>query len=95
MRLRDMVGDVLVGHIPVLNEDFGGQSYFQFKLIEVDDGGIWVECQKLTEFFLKQMNATSAPKSPVFFVPFSSIRFLTTAHEFPALSEGALGLEPR
>ena len=94
MRLESMIGEVVVGHIPALNEDFGGQMHIRFKLVDVDPGGIWIECQSLTEFFLKQLNATSAERSPVFFVPFSSIRFLTTADDIPALSAKALGLEP-
>ena len=90
MRLHDMAGQILIGHVPALNEDFGKQAHYQFKLINVDVGGIWVECQSLTEFFLKNLNVTSTEKSPVFFLPFSSIKYLTTASDVPALSERAL-----
>lgn len=91
MRLHQMLGETLLGYVPSLNQ-FTGGPHIQFKLISVDVGGIWVECQSYTEEILKKGNRQDAPKTPVLFLPFSSINYLARVHDAPALSEKSLGL---
>ena len=84
----------LVGHeVLIMRREHPKPIRATLKGVEL--GGIWIEAQVFTDSVLDSIDKTMLEATPLFFVPFSSIRFLTTAHEFPALSEGALGLEPR
>lgn len=93
MRLHEMIGETLIGDIPAL-EEYGGKIHFQFKLVSVDVGGIWIECQSLIDYFLKDMGLSQTSKTPILFVPFASIKLLVRILDVPALSETALGLRP-
>jgi hypothetical protein len=45
------------------------------KIHGVEQGGIWVANQELTDIILKLVHATVSETTPVFFVPFSAISF--------------------
>lgn len=77
----------LLALIPTLHSDL-----LVLKLHGFDVGGIWVENQKLTDVVLKIMNAASLPATPIFFVPYSAIRFAFVAAEGQSLSAEKLGL---
>jgi hypothetical protein len=62
------------------------------KLIEVEAGGIWIESQVKTNEILKYLNAASAPRTPVFFLPFAAIAWISYWIEGPALSEESFGV---
>lgn len=94
MRLHEMIGESLWGLVPSF-ENIEGGPHITFKLLAVDVGGIWVESQSYTEMILKRGKRQDAPRTPVFFLPYSSISYLTRMHEVPALSSTSLGLEPR
>jgi hypothetical protein len=91
LRLHDMLGEMLVGIVPVLDAVDGG-PHIEFRLISVDVGGIWVESQSFTEMILKTGNKQASEKSPALFLPFSSISYLARIHDVPALSEKGFGL---
>jgi len=93
MRLHEMIGETLWGIVPSLHKLEGG-PHIVFKLVSVDVGGIWVESQSYTEMVLKKGNRQDAARSPVLFVPFSSIDYLARVQDVPALSAKSLGLEP-
>lgn len=56
----------------------------------VENGGIWVESQELTEGMLELVRLKAAPKTPVLFLPYSSIACAIASIETPALSDKAL-----
>jgi hypothetical protein len=80
-------GNLITAQIPTLDKDL-----LTLKLHGFDDGGIWVENQKLTDMVLKILGESSLPNTPIFFVPYSSIRFAFVAVEGQSLSAEKLGL---
>jgi hypothetical protein len=64
----------------------------ELKLHGFDEGGIWVENQKLTDMILELFDAASLPAQPVFFVPYSGIRWACILAEGQSLSSAKLGL---
>jgi hypothetical protein len=93
MRLHQMIGDVLFGFVPCLKALTGEEGPHKLKLIAVDVGGIWVECQTLTEKVLTFAARQDSLNTPRLFLPFSSITYLALLYDAPALSEQALGLK--
>jgi hypothetical protein len=93
MRLHQMIGDVFLGNIPCLKILTDREGPYRVKLISVDVGGIWVECQAFTEKMLELAKRQDASNSPRLFLPFSSIVYLANLHDSPALSEQSLGLK--
>jgi hypothetical protein len=64
----------------------------ELKLHGFDEGGIWVENQKLTDMVLGLFDAASLPAQPVFFVPYSGIRWAFVLAKGQSLSSAKLGL---
>ncbi len=64
----------------------------EFKLHGYDVGGIWVENQKLTDTVLELFDAATLPAQPIFFVPYSSIRWAFVLAKGQSLSSVKLGL---
>ena len=60
---------------------------WEVKLLGVEPGGIWIECQALTEVVLKFMKQSVLHCTPIIFVPFSSIQFAGAFLDRVALSE--------
>ena len=77
----------LIAHIPSLDNRVLG-----LKLRGFDAGGIWVENQHLTDMFLETIGEPGLPAQPVFFVPYSAIRFAVVMAEGQSLSAAKLGL---
>ncbi len=87
-KLEDYVGNtILIRSIPI-NEQYPAMV----KLVAVDNGGIWIESQDATEHFLQQFKLTSAPKTPIWFLPFSQISWILGSEDYPSMSEKSLGL---
>jgi hypothetical protein len=63
------------------------------KLLGIENGGIWLESQQKTNEILRFLERDSAPKTPVFFLPFSSIAWISYWMDIPSLSETALGID--
>jgi hypothetical protein len=64
----------------------------QLKLHGVEQGGIWVENQELTDSILETVNEAALPVQPIFFVPYSSIAWAVAVIEGQSLSAEKLGL---
>lgn len=62
------------------------------KLIGVESGGIWVESQDATNAILKRFNVATAPKTPVFFLPYHEIAFAIAGLDKVSLDEKSFGL---
>lgn len=83
--------DKLVGEtIVILAPQFDPTLYYRVKLHAVENGGIWIESQDFTTQILSHFKATIAPKTLVFFLPFSQISHILGAIDVPAVSERAI-----
>ncbi len=58
----------------------------------VEGGGVWVECQALTNLMLEKLRLPSAPRTPIFFLAFHEMRFVFWTENVPALNEAAFGV---
>jgi len=56
------------------------------KLIGVENGGVWIESQIKTNELLEVSGRPSLPRTPVFFLPFATIAWISSWAEVPALS---------
>ena len=88
MQLNEMIGQAVFGLVPIIHKT----TFQQLMLLGVEAGGIWVECQALTDTILKVAGVSSSPATPVFFLPFSQVSFLLVQGKGMSLSEKALGL---
>jgi len=88
IKLNDYVGQtILIRSIPI--KENGPAAV---KLVAVDDGGIWIESQDATDHWLAFVKLTSAPRTPVWFLPYGQIAWILGSEDYPALSEKSLGL---
>jgi hypothetical protein len=58
----------------------------------VEGGGVWVECQALTNFMLEKFKLPYASRVPIFFLSFEELRFVYYAENIPSLNETAFGV---
>ena len=83
-----LIGKEVLGVVPMLDP-----LLLQKLVIRgVEGGGVWVECQALTNLMLEKMKLTSAAKTPIFFLAFHEMRFVWYAENVPSLNEGAFGV---
>jgi hypothetical protein len=70
---------------------FHSTEFQHVKLHGVEIGGMWIESEKATQVLL---SATKLPagKTPVFFLPYSQIRFGVDVLDGISLSEKAFGV---
>ena len=52
----------------------------------VDAGGIWVECQEITDAFLKQLGKTMFEGTPITYIPFWRISLAAIGKAIPSIS---------
>lgn len=64
----------------------------ELKIHGIDQGGIWIETQKLTDDVLELFDAASLPATPIFFIPYSAIVWACALAKGPSLSSAKLGL---
>jgi hypothetical protein len=88
-QLKDMIGQNIVALVPY----FDRATPQLLKLHDVESGGIWVENQSFTDMALKKVGVQTAPKTPLFFLPWPSVTFVISSLDSPALSETAFGVE--
>jgi hypothetical protein len=81
-------GGMITARVPTL----AGNSLLEMKVCGVDQGGIWVECQALTDVVLRKLNESSLPTTPILFLPYSAIRFAFVGVERRSLSTEKLGI---
>ena len=69
----------------------GGMEKRTVKLVSVENFGIWIEDQKLTDSVLDGLNLPAAPTRVMPFFPFSSIHAIFATVPGLSLSETAFG----
>jgi hypothetical protein len=90
-RLNDLKGQQIVICIsgPALMEQ--RHPVLLTKLIEIEDGGVWIEGTDLADFIHEGQRQSVIPKMPIFFVPFSNIAWIHGSADYPSISEKLLG----
>ena len=63
------------------------------KLHGIEHGGVWIENQQLTDMMLKELNQSAFESTPVFFLPYSSIRVAYVMLDLPSFSSEKMGLQ--
>jgi hypothetical protein len=81
--LKSMEGEVIHALIPF----FDRVRIQPLKLRRVEDAGIWVESQGLTNQILDNAGYAAAPKTLVLFLPWHQIVTIWSSIDSPALSE--------
>jgi hypothetical protein len=80
-------GGMITASIPTIND-----GLLEMKVEGFDNGGIWIQCQKLTDIVHRILGSSSLPSTPIFFVPYSAIRFAFVGVEGQSFSAEKLGL---
>ena len=88
--LETMIGEKLNFSMRWAN----GRRQLVAKLLAVENGGVWIESQVVTDDLLKLLNVPASPRQPVLFVPFAAIECIVSSVEGPALSASSFGLAP-
>jgi hypothetical protein len=83
MQFEEMIGETVIAIVPFIDR----VKFQELKIHGAEAGGIWVESQTLTNLVLKSIKQASAPRTPIFFVPFSQITMAWQAIEQTSLSE--------
>ena len=87
-RLQDMVGELILAKVPFIHSE----NWQTFKLHGVELGGLWVESQELTNWFLDQMKIPTTPRTIIIFLPYAQIQAVFGSVDSMALSEKAFDL---
>jgi hypothetical protein len=88
LRFDEMIGDTVLAIVPMID----GMIFQELKLHGAEAGGIWVECQHLTDLALKAIGASVGERTPIFFLPFAQITFAWRAIDQTSLSERSFGV---
>ena len=86
--LSKMVGETIVAIVPMISKT----KLQRIKLLGVENGGLWIESQSVTEMALGISNAQAAPKTLVLFLPWHQITVILSSADYPSLSEIELGV---
>jgi hypothetical protein len=87
MQLSDYIGQQLMLFVRPL-----GNKLQEVTLLGVEAGGVWLECQNVTNAALASLSAPSSQNTPVWFVPYGEITLGFAAIPKRALNEKAFGL---
>jgi hypothetical protein len=89
--LSDLKGQKIIIHLlhPIIEQK---QPILITQLIDIEPNGIWIEGTDVAEYL---QTALKQPllKTPVFFVPFAQIGWISSSVDYPYLSEKSLGLK--
>jgi len=88
VNFENLIGRQMLAVIPVLDPS----AVQTFIIRGVEGGGIWIESQALTNLILEKVGLAYAPRTPVFFLSFSEMRFAFFPANAPSLNEGAFGV---
>lgn len=88
MTFTELVGHNVAAVIPIIHQT----KFQEIKIHGCEAGGLWIECQALTNLVLKAIGQQVSEKTPVFFLPFHQITFAWTVLDQPSLSESAFGV---
>jgi hypothetical protein len=90
-KLKEIEGQIVT--VIFLNPAYrGGLQREKVKLLHVDDAGIWIENQTLTNEVLEAMNLPATDKVAVFFHPYAAIHAIFVSLPGTSLSEKAFGV---
>ena len=65
----------------------------ELRLIGIEDGGIWVESQALSNLWLAKLGLPASPRTLVWFLPYHEIKIVMHSIEQTSLSESAFGVQ--
>ncbi len=68
------------------------QNMLVTQLVDVEPGGIWIEGTDVAEYLQTTLKQPLS-QTPVFFVPFAQIAWISSSADYPYLSEKSLGLK--
>jgi hypothetical protein len=88
-RLKELIGKRIV----IRSDSLLTEKATMAVLVDIDDGGIWLEYQPFIETILAAAQQSVSPKTPVIFVPYAHIFWIIDVANYPALSEKSLGLD--
>jgi hypothetical protein len=81
--LKELEGTTIV----LLSPFFHATQLQRVMLHKVEDYGVWIESQMLTDKMLGVSKAKMAPKTPVFFLPWHHISVVMSSLDMPAISD--------
>ncbi len=88
MEFKDKIGQVVIFHIPF----FDPIIFQELKIHGVEQGGLWVESQKMTNALLSKFGVPVSSKTMVFFLPYHQISFAMDSIDQPSISEKSFGV---
>lgn len=83
--LNDMIGEDILASIPSIHPT----DLQVVKLHGVEQGGLWLESENLTQTMLRSLKMAASSRTPIFFVPYHEIRVLIQGTDKVSLSEEA------
>ena len=86
--LKDYIGQELLAFVPIINRE----AIQTLLLHGIEDAGIWVESENLTQMVLAKLNRPASSRTPIFFLPFSQIGFVLSGIGKVSLSHKAFGV---
>jgi hypothetical protein len=89
--LKELEGSI----IKIVLPGFDRSGIQSVKLHKVEDSGLWIESQNLTNDVFSVLRQESSSRTLVVFVPWHGITVIISSIEGTSLSEKAFGLEPR
>jgi hypothetical protein len=90
-KLKDFEGQTIILVIPNPNRS-GGLQRESVKLLNVDDAGIWIENQALTNATLAALNLPATQQVLTAFYPYAAIHAILVETPGLSLSEKAFGV---
>jgi hypothetical protein len=88
MKFDEMVGETVLAIVPFIDR----VVFQELKIHGAEAGGIWVECQYLTNLALRSIKRPAAERTPIFFLPFAQITVAWRAIDQTSLSEQSFGV---
>ena len=85
--LKEMEGELIVLRLALVGDDF-----MQVRLHKVEDFGIWIETQVMTDMLLSSVGAPASQKTPVFFLPWNAVLAIVGWEPGTSLNRAAFGV---
>jgi hypothetical protein len=89
-RLKDFEGQVVT--LVFIRPNAGGLLRERVTLVNVEDAGIWIENQSLTNEVLEKLELPNVNQRALFFYPFSAFHAIFVTVPGTSLSEKAFGV---
>jgi hypothetical protein len=84
--LHELIGQTIIVHVPRIHPT----KWQQFRLLNVEPSGLWVESQAMSEAVMQVAGVTSTPKTMITFLPFHEIAAIYSSLDVPSVSDRAL-----